>query len=173
MNLSPLLFLLPLLPLWLSACAAPPAPPVTAAPPALDAAALRRESATLPGAVAAVGEPLRLSYPGEALFAAGAALPLPGGTALLDPLADFLLSHPEALWTGTVRAAAGVSPEYDAALAQKRQELLERFFRNKGIAAERLQLAVATGEGAPLELVLATGTQSRAASLFSSAGAKP
>lgn len=159
MNLRPMMFLWLLL--LLPACAPtpvlPPAPPAPL-PPALDGASLRLEAAALPGVSVADGEPLRLSYPGEVLFAAGAALPLPGGTALLDPLAAFLLAHPEARWTGTVRAGTGISPEYDAALAKKRQELLEAFFRNKGIAGDRLKLDVETAEGAPLELVLTTET---------------
>lgn len=157
MNLRLLMFLWLLL--LLPACAPAPAPPVVPPPPVLDAAALRLEAATLPGVSVADGEPLRLAYPGEVLFAAGAALPLPGGTALLDPLTNFLLAHPEARWTGRVRAAAGVSPEHAAALAQKRRELLERLFRNRGIAGERLKLVVETGEGAPLELLLATETR--------------
>jgi len=168
-----LILLLLSLSLSLPACAPPPAPPQVPAAPVLDVAALRLEAGALPGVVIGAGEPLRLEYPGEILFAAGAALPLPGGTALLDPLAEFLLTHPEVSWTGTLRAETGISPEYDAALAEKRRELLERYFRNKGIAAERLKLSATAGAGAPFELVLLAPAQSMATSPASSSGVKP
>jgi hypothetical protein len=151
--MKPLLAVLPLaLALALGACVPSPPPP-PAAPP-IDPAALRRELALLPGASVGAGEPLSLSYPGEALFAAGAALPLPGGTAVLDPLARLLVAHPQLRWTGTVRAAGGVTADYDAALAQKRLELLERYFRNRGVGGDRLTLSATAGEGAPLELTV-------------------
>lgn len=147
------------LPLALLACVPPPAPPPPPVAPPDTGAALRRELAALPGAVVGEAEPLTVSYPGETLFAAGSVLPLPGGTAVLDPLAAVLAAHPELNWRGTVRARTEVSPEYDAALAGKRLELLQRYFRNKGIDGERLPLTALVAPGAPLELTLAPADQ--------------
>jgi len=163
-----------LLPLLLLACAAPAPPPPPAAPPEarIDPAVLRSEAAALPGAVVAAEEPLTLHYPGPALFAEGAVLPLPGGTAVLDPLAAFLAAHPELLWTGTVRAGAAESPEYGAELAAKRRELLERFFHGRGVSAGQLQLSAAAGEGVPLALTLVAEDQAEAASPASSSAEK-
>jgi hypothetical protein len=145
--MRPLLALL-LLPLVLLACvpAPPPAPELPA--PVL----LRREMAVLPGAVVGTGDPPRLSYPGDRLFAAGAALPLAGGSELLEPLAALLAAHPELRWQGTVRAATGGGAGYDAVLAAKRLELLQRFFRNRGFDGERLTLTAETAAGPPFEL---------------------
>jgi hypothetical protein len=97
-----------------------------------------------------------LSYPDEVLFARGAALPLPGGPALLDPLASLLAAHPRGRWNGTVRSAGGVSPDYDLALAEKRRELLERYLRLRGVPPDLVTLAAVAGEGPPLELWLQT-----------------
>ena len=162
-----------LFPLLLLACAAPPPPAPPAAPEVrLDPAALRNEAAALPGVDVAAAEPLTLSYPGAALFAEGAVLPLPGGTAVLDPLVAFLLAHPELHWAGTVRSGAAASQTYGAELAEKRLELLARFFRGRGVAAGQLQLTAEVGEGVPFELSLAGEGQSEAASPATSLGEK-
>lgn len=130
---------------------APAAPPTTAPPP-VDTAGLHREMAKLPGARVGEGEPAVASYPGEALFGEGAAVPLPGGTALLDPLASFMAAHPDLRWQVTVRAHTGEGGEHDRALAAKRAELLTRYLEAKGVAASRLDLVAEAGEGPPLEL---------------------
>lgn len=144
-------FALVLLTLFLGACAAPgPAPAPSPSP--VDTARLRRELTVLPGARVGEGDPPAVSYPGEVLFAEGAALPLAGGTALLDPLASFLAAHPEVRWRGVVRARTGAGDEGDRALAAKRAELLARYFTAKGIPAGRLELVPEAAEGPPLEL---------------------
>lgn len=143
-----------LLLLWGCVGGAAPAPVVEAETPTPSAAELRASAAPLPGVEMAPGEKLILRYPGESLFSAGAALPLAGGVEMLEPLADWLAASGRARWRGTVRAATGVSPEYDRQLAQARAELLGRYFANRGIAGEKLELTAAGGAGAPFELEL-------------------
>ncbi len=140
----------------LAACVPAPPPTVT---PVVDPEALRRGLAALPGARVSGGEPVSAAYPGEVLFARGAALPLPGGTTLLDPLASFLLAHPETNWVVSLRADTGISPDYDLLLAEGRRALLERYFRNKGLSPPRLVLEVGEGAGAPLTLTLVAPLQ--------------
>lgn len=148
--MKPFLFLLLLL--TLASCAPPSRPPAT--PAAVDPAALRQQLLELPGASINPEKELTVFYPGESLFAEGAALPLPGGTAVLDPLAALLAANPGVRVEGTVRAHKGISAAYDEALARKREELLERFFLNRGVAGDRLSLRAEAGEGPPLELTL-------------------
>jgi len=154
--------LLPLL--LLTACVLPQARPVQehVAPvaqagiesaPAQAVADLRRAATELPGAEVGEGEPLTIRYPGEALFSVGAALPLAGGTEVLDPLAAFLTGYPATRWQGTVRAHSGVSADYDQQLGQKRAELLGRYFSRRGIGADRLSLTAESGDGPVFELV--------------------
>lgn len=157
MKLRPAILLL--LTATLFACAAPPPPP----PPEAKRPPLGELLAGLPGAEVTDGEAPVISYPGESLFAAGAALPLPGGTAVLDPLAELLLTYPEVRGSGAVRAATDVSPDYDRRLAEKRAELLGLYLENRGLGG-RLPLTPAAGDGAPLEIVLETGAQESAAS---------
>lgn len=135
--------------LLLAACAAP-----LEAPQALPAELLKAEAVSLPGLAADEGEQLVLRYPAGTLFAAGAALPLAGGEEMLPPLAEWLQSHPQSRWQLRVRGDAGISPEKDLALAQKRAELLERFFRNRGLGTDRLAFVVEAGPGDTLELRL-------------------
>ncbi len=133
---------------------APPAPVVETEAPTPSAAELRASAAPLPGVEIAAGDGLVLRYPGERLFSVGAALPLAGGVEMLDPLADWLAASGRARWRGTVRAATDVSPEYDRQLAQARAELLGRYFANRGIDGEKLELTAEGGAGAPFELEL-------------------
>jgi len=169
---TPTLTLL-LFPLLLLACAAPPPPAPPAVPEVrVEPASLRSEAAALPGVVVAGEEPLALHYPDAALFAEGAVIPLAGGTAVLDPLVAFIVAHPQLRWTGMVRAGGAQPPEYGAELAQKRFELLERFFRRRGVAAAQLQLQAEVGEGVPFELTLVEGDQAEAASSEISSGEK-
>lgn len=132
----------------------PPAPVVEAEAPTPSAAELRASAALLPGVEIDPGEGLILRYPGERLFSAGAALPLAGGVEMLEPLADWLAASGRARWRGTVRAATDVSPEYDQQLAQARAELLGRYFANRGISGDKLELTAEGGTGAPFELEL-------------------
>ena len=149
----------PLLLLLLTACAAPRVARETVAEEAVAPATptadldLRGGAAALPGAEVGAGEPLIIVYPGETLFGTWAALPLAGGTGMLDPLARFLAEHGASRWQGTVRAGTGVSPEYDLQLAEKRAELLGRYFGNRGIGSDRLWLRAEAGSGPTFELV--------------------
>lgn len=131
-----------------------PEPEVVAEVPPPSPAELRASAGRLPGVEIAAGEPLTLRYPGQVLFSEGAALPLAGGVEMLDPLAAWLAAAGQSRWRGTVRAVTGVSPEYDRQLAEKRAELLGRYFANRGIPAERLKLQAEGGAGAPFELEL-------------------
>jgi hypothetical protein len=148
MTLRHLLVLLVLSIVGLAACAGPR----TTASQRPDVQVLRQRFGELPGVVLVPGEGLHFSYPGQVLFSTGAALPLAGGTALLDPLARLVVAHPDLHFRGTVRAATGVSPDYDERLARQRAALLQRYFRNRGVEAGQLSLAAQAGEGPSLEL---------------------
>ena len=139
--------LLALLLLTLAGCALPPPAPVRT-----DAQTLLQKFGTLPGARVTAADPLAVSYPGETLFGSGAALPLAGGTAVLDPLAQLIGAYPELVWSGTVRATGGASAGDDGRLAAARARLLTRYFRHRGIGEGRLTLVPAAGAGAPLAL---------------------
>ncbi|ALC18257.1 hypothetical protein DSOUD_3543 [Desulfuromonas soudanensis] len=146
---------------------------VPAGPPApvpLDVAAISAAAAALPGVRIDSVDPLSLSYPGEILFARGAVLPLPGGPALLDPLAALIAAEPRSRWRGTVRSAGGESPPYDLALAEKRRELLERYLQGRGVQTGLVTLVAVAEEGPPLELTL-LGDQGMNAAI--SSGVKP
>ena len=149
----------------LVSCASPPAEQAAVAPsatavsaPVRSAAAgpgkLGDEAQRLSGVVIERQEPLTLSYPEQTLFAEGAALPLPGGVAVLDPLADFLSTHPETRWRMEVRAKTGLGADYDQRLAGRRAELVSRFLAKRGVRPERLSVVAEGGEGAPLVLIL-------------------
>ncbi|WP_221250227.1 OmpA family protein [Desulfuromonas versatilis] len=146
MNLPRLLFV-PLL-LLLFSCAPPRGP----AP--LDEAALRAQLAALPGGEAGQAGPPGIRFPGESLFPHLSALPRADEAEGLGALAALLRAHQGTSWQAVVRAATGVSAEYDLVLAQKRAELLERYFRKQGVDAQRLAISAEAGEGAPLEIVL-------------------
>lgn len=131
-------------------CSAPVTAPESM--PTADSAQLRRKLTALPGARVGDGDLPSVSYPGEVLFAEGAAVPLPGGTALLDPLASFLASQGDLRWRATVRAHTEGGAEHERALAEKRGELLMRYFLSRGVPGERVELATESAEGPPLEL---------------------
>lgn len=132
----------------LGACAHPAGKPA----PTLDRHLLHSRLTALPGAQVST-QPLAVYYPGETLFATGAALPLPGGTTLLAPLANLLAETPGWRWRGMVRGDGGSSADHDRTLAAKRAELLSRYFARRGIAGERLELVPTDSAGAALELV--------------------
>ncbi len=123
--------------------------------------AVRETMLALPGAVVSA-DGLQVSYPGNSLFAEGAAIPLPGGMEVLDPLVDFLRANPQFSIVGTIRSG-GNREEYDQLLAGRRFDILTAIFSNRGIDAERLQLDLATGEGAPFEFELQLPSSSSSA----------
>ncbi len=130
--------------LFLSACAVP-----SEKPPELSRQAV---ADALPGAVVSE-DGLTISYPGNSLFAEGSVLPLPGGMAVLEPLANLLNINRQFKVLVAVRSS-GHAEEYDKVLATKRMQLLETIFINRGLEEARLQMRALTGAGAPLELVL-------------------
>ncbi|MDZ4185878.1 MAG: hypothetical protein U1D97_12995 [Desulfuromonadales bacterium] len=140
---------------------APPPPPVVTpapapAPPTLSwNEKLEQQAPTLPGAqVTFTDGRLTIAYPEESLFSIGSVLPLAGGVEALDPLAALLRTYPQALWDARVLAATSHGADYDLALAQKRQELLQRYLGNAGIAEAQVIWQADRGDGIPLELIL-------------------
>lgn len=136
--------------------AAPPPPvlPPTPAPEPSWSEKLLQQASVLPIArVTITAGRLTIAYPQESLFATGAVLPLAGGAEALDPLATLLRSYPQAIWDARVLAATSHGADYDLALAQKRQELLQSYLRNAGVAAQVIWQAE-SGDGIPLELIL-------------------
>lgn len=118
----------------------------------------------LPKALVSADE-TRISYPGESLFAPGAVLPLPGGIDVIGPLVDFFVQNPKLTAVATVRSS-GNGNDYDRRIAEKRAELLEKIFRNRGVTEARLRFSAVAADGAPLELELSYGKR------VSSAGEK-
>ncbi len=135
--------------LLLSACTA-------TAPPSVknDSVTLLEQLAALPGARVDAEEPLRFSYPEQTMFAAGAVLPLPGGPALLDPLAAFFQRNPGLSWRVDVRVATAHGSDYDQNLAEKRSELLATYLLSKEVALAELSFHPEAGPGQPLEFTL-------------------
>ena len=135
--------------------ATPPPPVLTPAPEPSWSEKLLQQASVLPIArVTITAGRLTIGYPQESLFATGAVLPLAGGTEALDPLAALLRSYPQALWDARVMAATSHGADYDLALAQKRQELLQRYLHNAGVAAACVIWQADSGDGIPLELIL-------------------
>ena len=116
----------------------------------LNREALQQQLLTLPGAVVDLNS-MTVAYPGDVLYAPGAALPLPGGLEVLDPLISWMLKTDGIYGEARVRSS-GYAVDYDRVLAEKRRELLERLFLNRGLNAQRLHLMVDESAGAPLEI---------------------
>ena len=116
----------------------------------LNSDALQQQLLALPGAVVDLNT-LTVAYPGDVLYAPGAALPLPGGLEVLDPLITWMLNSSDISGEARVRSS-GYAADYDRVLAEKRRELLERLFVNRGLNSERLQLIVDETAGPPLEI---------------------
>ncbi len=116
----------------------------------VDVEALNQQLLTLPGAVVDLNS-MTVAYPGDVLFAPGAVLPFPGGMEVLEPLMNWMLQS-EAIYGEAMVRSSGHSGDYDRTLAEKRRELLQRLFLNRGVTAERLQLVVDESAGAPLEI---------------------
>lgn len=116
----------------------------------VDVEVLNQQLLALPGAVVDLNS-MTVAYPGNVLFAPGAVLPFPGGMEVLEPLINWMLLSEELYGEARVRSE-GHGADYDQVLAEKRRELLERLFRNRGVTPERLKLMVDDSAGAPLEL---------------------
>ena len=135
--------------------AAPPPPVVAPAPVLSWSERLQKQATTLPAAqISTATGSLTIAYPQESLFSVGAVLPLAGGAEALDPLAALLRVYPQASWDARVRAATSNGAEYDLTLAQKRQQLLQRYLHHAGVANDRITWQASSGDGIPLELTL-------------------
>jgi len=119
-----------------------------------DSVPLLEQLAALPGARVDVEEPLRFSYPEQTMFAAAAVLPLPGGLAMLDPLAAFLRRNPGLNWRVDVRVTTAHGSDYDQNLAEKRSELLATYLLSREVALADLNFHPEAGSGQPLEFTL-------------------
>jgi len=111
---------------------------------------LQKQLLVLPGAVVDLST-LTLTYPDEVLFASGSVLPFPGGMEVVAPLISWMLQDAEIFGEATVRSS-GHTIDYDRTLAEKRLELLERLFKNRGVGSNRLKLSIDESAGAPLEI---------------------
>ena len=108
----------------------------------------------LPGVQLETVEPVQFSYPAQTLFGAGAVLPLPGGTAILDPLAVFFQRNPGLKWRVSVQVQTAYGTTYDQHLAEKRSELLATYLLSKGVSLEDLQFHPEAAAGQPLVFTL-------------------
>ena len=120
----------------------------------LDPAQLQAQLERLPGARVSSLEPLRFSYPDQTMFGAGAVLPLPGGTALLDPLADFIRRNPSLDWRVDLQVETAYGTAYDQNLAEKRSELLATYLLSKGASLQKLHFHPEAAAGPPLIFTL-------------------
>ena len=79
-----------------------------------------------------IGDKLKIFYTSQSIYWRGAVLPKKEGLACLDVFAEWLKSSPQNAWRVSVggESGTGVDPQ---ALADKRLELLQRYFLRKGI----------------------------------------
>ena len=92
-----------------------------------------------------------IRYSAESIYSNGAVLPREEGMACLDVLSDWLKSIPQNRWQATV--AGGGTHDFDPlALADKRQELLQRFFARKGVKLEEWEWQTVDQQGLQLQL---------------------
>jgi hypothetical protein len=136
----------------LSACAAPQQAGTPPAEP--------REAPGKPSPVVATDLPcakvsstgtLTVSFPAGSIYSAGAVLPKAEGLACLEVLTDWLKGVPRSNWRLTLSGESGQGFD-PLALAEKRSELLQRYFLRKGIATEGWQWQSAADQDAQLQL---------------------
>jgi len=149
----------------LSACAPPsdtPPTPVTAATKANPAVVSAKtvlpakRLSELPCALVESGPPQVIHYAAGSLYPPTAVLPSEAGLSCLEALAGWLKSGSGERWQVTVSGEEG-SVFAAQALAEKRRELLERFFVRRGLAVQSWDWQYRTEPGAQLELRRATG----------------
>jgi hypothetical protein len=122
---------------FLFACA-PPQQTVEPAEPSPAVTTPTVRVTDLPCAEINNAETVTITYPSESLYKSGAALPKMEGLACLEVLADWLQTVPDRAWKINVGGedGHGFDPQK---LAEKRQELLQRFFQRKGIDTSEWQ----------------------------------
>ncbi len=111
---------------------------------------LRAELTKIPGAQIAEGS-LLVSFPVGTLFAAGSALPMPGGIEPLDALST-LMKQSGLSWSLMVRAASGEGELYDSELAATRAKILKIYLKNSGLDLQKISITSRAESGAPLEI---------------------
>lgn len=79
-----------------------------------------------------VADALTVLYPAPNLYLRGAVLPKEEGLACLDVFTDWLKNMPSTAWQVTVGGETGTRFDPQA-LADKRLELLQRYFQRKGV----------------------------------------
>lgn len=133
---------------FLTACSAPggPATPTTAPD-----TTPQKVASELSAAEITAGPPQTISYPPASLYRSGAALPDDDGLKALEELAQWLNRSPESRWQGQLAVADG-DKEQSLALANKRIELLQRFFARQGLSLEQLNWKAEAIPGPDLEL---------------------
>jgi hypothetical protein len=137
-----------LLLIFLTACSAPggPATPTTA-----PETTPQKIVSELSAAEVTAGPPQTISYPLASLYRSGAALPDADGLNALEELAQWLNRSPESRWQGEMAVVDG-DEEQSLALANKRIELLQRFFARQGLSPEQLTWKAEATTGPELEL---------------------
>jgi len=115
---------------------------------------LQQRMAEIPGG-AVVGVPGRveLRFANGTLFEREAVLPLPGGKAVLDPLAALLRDYPQAAWQLEVAADTEHGVDYNRRLAEKRSELLQKYLQRRGVATGSVEVVTGVGREEPVVVV--------------------
>ncbi|MBW2689300.1 MAG: hypothetical protein JRC99_05155 [Deltaproteobacteria bacterium] len=106
----------------------------------------------MPCTVVNSAEALTVSYPAESLYRNGAVLPKEEGLACLEALADWLKNAPTDHWQMIVSGENGQGFD-PLALADKRQELLQRFFSRKGVGQDGWSWQTVTEQDLQLQLL--------------------
>ena len=108
------------------------------------------DTSSLTAAEVVAGPPLQIIYGAERLYAPGSVLPGAEGLSHLEALASWLKSAPQAQWRVTVGAEEVTGGPDSQKLAEKRQELLSRFFTRQGLNPSGWQWQVSSDESVQL-----------------------
>lgn len=111
------------------------------------------EVPVLPCAEVVRTDAVTIRYEGEKIYHGGSVLPSDEGLVCLEALADWLKGAPQSRWqvTSAGEADLGFDPQ---ALADKRQELLQRFFARRGLQEQTMEWLTLAGQGPQLQLRL-------------------
>jgi len=158
--------------LWLTATACtPPLASQQATPPqkagkAEEDGGLPQRLGELPGSKQ-LEEPglTGVAYPEGSLFARGAVLPLPGGSALLEPLVGLLKESKSQRWRIVLSARTGQGADYDQRLAEQRMVIVQRYLQNRGVALSLVDFAIDPQASVPLQLIAIVPQESSSAVL--------
>ena len=109
----------------------------------------------LPGAEISTAPPLTIVYSGTAIYPAGSVLPDPEGLSRLESLALWLQGNSKVIWQ--VRTWLESTDPDASARAEKRRQLLARYFERKGLDVTRWDWKGGDAGGAQLSLTMVTG----------------